>query len=102
MCLNNFVRTVALPLSKGWDAKSKPWTGPHHVTRDGSMRRFIDAPDSSVQLVDGDPVSSQCHTQRVLGRKEPGPVKQHKAQWIQMKFCVGGHGALKTLFQALS
>lgn len=76
MCLYNFVLTVTLPLPKGWDAKSKPWTGPQHETRDGSLR-FIDAPDSSVQLVDGDPASGQCreacHTPQSAGTKRTWP-----------------------------
>lgn len=41
-------------------------------------------------------------TNRVQGWKEPGPVKEHEVQWLFMKFCVGCHGALETLFQALS
>lgn len=47
------------------------------MSRDGSMGRFIDAPDSSVQLADGDPASSQCleawHTQQGAGTKRTWP-----------------------------
>lgn len=68
---------VTLPLSKGRSAKSKPWTGPQHVTRDGSVRKSIDAPDSSVQLVDGGSAGSRCqgarHKPQSAGMKTTWP-----------------------------
>lgn len=72
-----FCAIYTLPLSQGKDVNSKHWTGPQHVSRDGSVRKSVGAPDSSVQLGDGNPARGRCqgacHKEQSTGMKRTWP-----------------------------